>query len=319
MTQSFVETLVTPERDFVKAGLRSDQVEVVVLPELGAKVLSLRNLRSGREWMWSPPEGAVFRALPLGSPFEESSLVGGDECLPTIGVTNWRGRNIPSHGEVWSAAWELDRLALTQNKIVTRVKLPLSPFWFERTLTLHENVVTFDYALRNLDFAPQEFMWAYHPLMNIQDGDRLEIRGVREVRCEAAQNVALGSRGDTFAWPNPLPDVDLSRLDLGGRAAIKLFTKPNEATGAAIRNEKTGDELRLDFDPRRIDTIGVWLTRGAWNNYHHIAVEPGIGAPDPLDVAVEQWKQFGLVMPDTTYRWRFTLTLTWPYWDNQAA
>jgi hypothetical protein len=40
-----------------------------------------------------------------------------------------------------------------------------------------------------------------------------------------------------------------------------------------------------------------------------LAVEPGIGAPDPLDVAVEQWQQFGLVQPDSTYRWRFTLTV----------
>lgn len=310
MTASFVETLVTPEQDFIKAGLRNDRVEVVVLPELGAKVLSLRNLRSGREWMWAPPEGARFRKLPLGTPFEESSLTGADECLPTIGETEWRGRSIPSHGEVWSAAWELDRLALTNSQIVTRVRLPLSPFWFERTIRLDDNVVSFDYALRNLDFLPQEFMWAFHPLMNIHEGDRLELLGVEEVRCEAAVNVALGGRGDAVAWPKPLPDVDLSYLDLGGTAAVKLFTKPHEASGAILRNDRTGDTLRLDFNPRQVDTIGIWLTRGAWNGYHHLAVEPGIGAPDPLDVAVEQWKQFGLVLPDGTYRWRFTLTVS---------
>src|SRR5690606_36107320 len=86
-------------QEFAAIALRSESVEVVVLPEIGAKVYSLKNLRSGREWMWRPPEGEHFRQVSLGTPFEESSLVGADECLPTIGECKWRGRSLPSHGE----------------------------------------------------------------------------------------------------------------------------------------------------------------------------------------------------------------------------
>jgi hypothetical protein len=249
--------------------------------------------------------------MALGTPFDESSLVGADECLPSIADCEWRGRAIPSHGEAWSAMWEFDRLALTQGRIVTRLQLPLSPFWVERTVRVEGSHVIFDYALRNTDFGPQEFMWAFHPLMHIHDGDRLELPGIGQMLTEAAMGVPLGERGDAIAWPYPIEGVALDQLDFGRpNAAVKLFSQPNAATSATIRNERTGDALRFDFDPRRVDTLGVWLTRGGWRGYHHLAVEPGIGAPDPLDVAVEGWKRFALVMPDGTYRWQFTITLS---------
>jgi hypothetical protein len=261
--------------------------------------------------MWAPPEGAFYEKLTLGMPFEESSLVGADECIPSIAESVWRGRSIPSHGEAWFSVWELDRLALTQGRIVTRLQLPVSPFWVERAVKLNGDTVTFDYALRNLDFAPQEFMWAFHPLMNIEEGDRLEIPGISQILTEASMGVPLGGRGDMIPWPSPTEGVSLNHLDFGRpNAAVKLFTEAHVASGATIRNERTGDALQFAFDPQRVDTLGVWLTRGGWNGYHHLAVEPGIGAPDPLDVAVEGWKRFALVLPEHTYRWSFTITLS---------
>lgn len=308
---SFSSTISSAGQEWTLVGLRSESAEIVVMPEVGAKVFSLKNLRSGREWMWTPPEGAVFERLTLRTPFEESSLVGADECLPSIAACEWRGRAIPSHGEAWSSVWEVDRLALTQGRIVTTLQLPLSPFWVERTIRLDGATITFDYALRNTDFGPQEFMWAFHPLMQIEQGDRLELPGITQMLTEAAMNVPLGKRGEKIAWPYPAEGVALDQLEFGQPdAALKLFSQAGAASSATIRNERTGDALRYDFDPRRVDTLGVWLTRGGWRGYHHLAVEPGIGAPDPLDVAVEGWKRFALVMPDETYRWQFTITLS---------
>ena len=306
-----IENFTFDVQDFAAFGLRSKSLEIVVLPEIGAKVYSLKNLHSGREWMWSPPEGAIFQRLPLGTPFEESSLVGGDECLPTIAESEWRGRSIPSHGEAWFSAWELDKLALTQGRVVTRLQLPVSPFWVERSIRVEGNKAIFDYALRNTDFTPQEFMWAFHPLMNIEEGDRLDLPGIDQILTEAGIGMPFGKRGELIAWPYPMEGVALNELDFGRpNAGIKLFTEEGAVSSATIRNERTGDALRYDFDPRRVDTVGIWLTRGGWNGYHHLAVEPGIGAPDPLDVAVEGWKRFALVLPDQTYRWQFTITLS---------
>ncbi|NJS14752.1 MAG: hypothetical protein HC788_09300, partial [Sphingopyxis sp.] len=113
-----------------------------------------------------------------------------------------------------------------------------------------------------------------------QDGDRLDLPGITQMLTEAALGVPLGARGDKIAWPYPLEGVALDQLDFGTpNAAVKLFSEERAATSATIRNARTGDALRFDFDPQSVDTLGVWLTRGGWRGYHHLAVEPGIGAP----------------------------------------
>src|ERR1700760_3089700 len=83
--------------------LCNSAVEVVVVPELGAKVVSLKNLSTGREWMYHSPGGQakLFRNQ-LGDDFARSPLIGWDECLPTISPCTWRGRSLPDHGEAWS-------------------------------------------------------------------------------------------------------------------------------------------------------------------------------------------------------------------------
>jgi hypothetical protein len=123
-------------------------------------------------------------------------------------------------------------------------------------------------------------------------------------------NVPLGRRGDLWSWPSPLPGVALDRMQFGENAAVKLFTEPHDAVWASIYNEQTHEELRFDFDSHLVDTLGIWITRGGWNGYHHVALEPGIGAPDPLDAAVKDWRRFELIMPNETRRWRFTITVT---------
>ena len=88
---------------FTVVGLRSANLELAVVPELGAKIISLRSLPSGHQWLWRPtPELKLFRNKP-GDDFATSTMTGIDECIPTISACAWRGRNLPDHGEDWIA------------------------------------------------------------------------------------------------------------------------------------------------------------------------------------------------------------------------
>lgn len=302
------ETFTTTYDGVRAVGLRSDAVAIAITPAVGAKVVSLRNRRTGREWMWSPPDHRALRVMQVGTPFDKSSLVGADECFPTIAPCTWRGRDLPEHGEVWGSSWALNERAWAEGRISTGITLPISRFWFERTVVLRDDTVTFDYALRNDDFTAQEFMWAFHPLLALAEGDEVELPpGVTSMRLESAINLALGEQGDEVAWPAPLPGVQLDRLELGGPAAVKLFSHERAVSYAAIRNRLTGDELRFEFNARSVDTLGMWLTRGGWNGYDHLALEPGIGAPDELKTAVNGWRRFGLVVPNGITRWQFSI------------
>jgi hypothetical protein len=142
-----------------------------VAPELGAKILSLKNLETGREWMWRPAGSFRLFRNRLGDSFEHSTLVGADERLPTITPCKWEGRELPDHGEVWSIPWTVDRHVWDKGHIKTTVATPVSPFLFERTVRLDENEVRLEYALKNISRRPEPFLWAFHPLLELVEGD----------------------------------------------------------------------------------------------------------------------------------------------------
>jgi galactose mutarotase-like enzyme len=155
--------------------LRNSGLELSVAPALGAKVVSLKNLRSGREWLWHPVSGLkLFRNQP-GDDFSLSTLVGWDECLPTIAPCTWRDRAFPDHGEAWNQTWKLDMPAWERGVLKTSEHLPVSSFLFTRTLELHGSSLAVEYVLENPAPVAQEFLWAAHPLLALHEGDRLDL------------------------------------------------------------------------------------------------------------------------------------------------
>jgi hypothetical protein len=66
-----------------------------VAVDLGAKIISLKNIETGREWMWRPPGSFELFRNELGDPFERSTLVGADGCLPTIAPCKGRAETSP--------------------------------------------------------------------------------------------------------------------------------------------------------------------------------------------------------------------------------
>ncbi|HEY3932921.1 MAG TPA: hypothetical protein VGM58_11215, partial [Verrucomicrobiae bacterium] len=138
LTNSFT---VRQEQGFEVYMLHTEEVELAVVPELGAKIISLKDLRTGREWMWHPPGGLkLFRNHPSDA-FSQSPLAGADECLPTIAPCSWQGRELPDHGEVWNVPWKVDSEALEHGILKTSVRLEISPFGFERTIELCGNEI----------------------------------------------------------------------------------------------------------------------------------------------------------------------------------
>jgi hypothetical protein len=66
--------------------------------------------------------------------------------------------------------------------------------------------------------------------------------------------------------------------------------------------------LVFEFDPHVTSTVGIWLNGGGWAGYRHVIIEPGIGAPDPLDIAAS-WSRCGQIKAGATCTWWMTLRL----------
>jgi galactose mutarotase-like enzyme len=282
--------IVRLEQDFAVYTLANEAVEVATVPELGAKIISLRNLKTGREWLWQPPGGLRLFRNRWGDDFSQSPLVGMDECLPTIAPCLWRGRKLPDHGEVWRAPWRVDDDAWRNGALNTSITLAISPFDFERTIELRDNEVWLSYRLSNRGAVEERFLWAMHPLLALHPGDRLVL---------PASTRALLPRE---AWVE-----ELDSAILAGNCS-KLFACPLSEGFCAVHNRHTGEQLDLQWSPSENNALGLWLTRGGWNGYHHFAMEPANADGDALTAAATR-NRCGVVAPGGSTAWQVRFRL----------
>lgn len=247
--------------------IQDARVGLAVVPELGGKIVSLKDLQTQREWLWYPGQRLeLFKNQPHDA-FCDSPLAGMDECLPTILPCAWRGRNLPDHGEVWNKSWEVDMDAWRLGVLSTSIRLEWSPFVFERSIALHHGEILLNYKLSNTNGAEEPFLWAVHPLLRLTEGDRLELPG-------STRQLLNGA-----SW------VDDVVSAAAPQNCAKAFAHPVSEGWAVIKNAGTGDQLKFTWDPIQNNSLGLWITRGGWHGHHHFAIEPSNADDDCLATA----------------------------------
>ena len=269
------KTSVSDDAGFCSVHLESDCLSVSVIPELGARIVSLRDKKSGREWLWRPSGPLKLWRNQLGDSFSLGTFVGADECLPTIGACLWNGQELPDHGEVWSGPWKPDEAAFTEGRIHTTIRLPSSPLVLRRELSLVGSALRMDYTLANVGSRPEAWLWAWHPLLSIKSGDRLELPDeVDSLFVETAKHPDA-RRGEIWNWPSHTDSVRLDTLELDGdNSYVKAFAGPVQSGIARLVNEQNHTSLQLRWDAATLPYLGIWLTRGGYNGWHHLALEP---------------------------------------------
>ena len=146
--------------------LNNNEIELAVVPELGAKIISLKNLRTGREWLWHPPEGLKLFKNQVRDDFSIiSPLVGIDECFPTIEPCFWQGREAarPRRDLERAGRW----MVTHGTDGVLKTKTRLSRFRHLNSsapLNCRDNEVRIAYRLHNLKCERGKlYLWAMTP------------------------------------------------------------------------------------------------------------------------------------------------------------
>ncbi len=278
------------EQGFKVFVLRSEGIELGIVPELGARIISLKDLKTGREWLWHPAGGLKLFQNRLGDDFARGPLAGVDECLPTIGACAWRGRNLADHGEVWSQPWTLHPAAWADGLLTASIRLSVSPFAFQRSILLRGREILLHYELCNHSPRVEPFVWALHPLLRLRPGDCLALPA-------STRELLNGHR-----W---LDAVDTA-IPAGG--CSKLFAGPLARGEAGIHNDKTGERLDFEWDATQNSRLGLWLTRGGWNGHDHFAIEPTNSSDDSLGTAASRG-ECGTVPPNGSVNWQVKLIL----------
>jgi galactose mutarotase-like enzyme len=290
---------------FAIHSLANDRVAVSIAPELGGRIVSLKDRVSGREWLdgWAPAGRRRIWSPSNPADYATGPGAGIDECLPTVLPCRHRGKTLPDHGELWNRAPAFDPAAAKAGVFECRWSLRSLPLDFERRISLDGQRVLFEYRIVNRADQPTPFLWAWHPLFSWRQGD--------EIRFPRAVKSCVSPGGEPLPWPIAVNGADLSRARFpkGTIPAAKVFAGPLSKGAAEIRS-KRGARISITWPAEFLPYAGIWITRGFWQGLHHWAIEPTNAPVDRLtDLDHRNPQSAWMLKPRETRTWKLTVTV----------
>lgn len=272
--------------------LTNGELEVAVLPQLGAKICALRR-PGGPNVLLEPPEFPYRRARP-GVAFEDYDTSGFDECFPNVAEgpdPDVPSATLPDHGDVWARSWEVKSL---DGGLSTTVWSTATGCELHRLIRLEGRTLRLDYELRRHlgdgSAQPRHFYWSAHPLLAASEGSRIYLPAeVRDVQLEWSRGDRLGKKDARVPWTE-----ELSRVGPRSRGvAEKLFTDRLTEGVAAFWNREIDQSVVFRFDVHQTPYLGLWICQGGWpvsreSRHYTVAIEPCSGRPDSLAEAVQR-------------------------------
>ena len=279
--------------------LESEYIRMSILPELGAKVISLQLKVSDREYLWRHP-GRSLRRARYADHYERYDISGWDECFPTIAEViypeePWRGAVVPDHGELWTLPWNWEFDAGKLRMWTHSVRFG---YCFERIFSLGDaGRIDIAYKVVNPVPFPLKALWSIHPFLKVSPSSRVLLpQGVR-VRVDFSKDWRIGAYLTEHPWPIARDsggrEIDLSLMGPPDQQFMeKLFTTRVPDGWAALYDSGDDHFLAFTFSPEDVPFVGICHLRGGWpaddEPSYSTILEPCCGWPDRLDIAMSQ-------------------------------
>ncbi len=268
--------------------LESPLMRVVIIPDLGAKIVSLFDKIRQYEWL-APPMRPLKKTI-YGAVFKDQDMSGWDEMMPTIDACAFDGIKLPDHGEVWSIPWTVEN---TSVEALLSVCGTAMSYRFTRSAELvADNFLQLSYTLQNTAEVPLPYLWAAHPQFIASPDMHIILPSeVNQMVNIIIDDPLWGESGAIHAWPQAQSnDGIIRRLDqvagAENHACRKFYVQPNQHIGwAMLYHTGLGCRLRLDWQPADIPYFGLWVDEGMVNSSPVAALEPATGYYDSLERA----------------------------------
>jgi len=314
MSPSIAPTNVGGMKGFV---LENEKIRTVLMPEFGARILSIIYKPTETEFVWHNPKVPVMK--PTYRPeFEDMS--GLFDCLPTCENCTFKKWNLPMYGEVASEPWRLVRTEKKSRAVTVKLqrRLPVYPLVVNKSLTLkkNESALELNYKLTNLSDEQLEYHYSGHNTLQINPNYRIILPSeVTKVKRGMAITDRLGNLGDEIPWPITTDKdgktIDISRVGQPCEGTGEnLYTPKLKESWAVAFNESRKEAIGFSFQANVLSYILVWINWGGYLGYYHIALEPSTGRPDNLHVAVNQWKNYAVMGPRAEVTWTTKIFLS---------
>ncbi len=282
-------------KNWAALALENDFVRIVVIPEIGGKVVSIESLSNHREFLWQD-DTRPYRHPRYGDVFGNYDASGFDECFPSIGECDypefpWDGVRVPDHGEMWCTPWRAEPDDKSVHLDAHGVRFP---YHFEKSLTLAANAPRCTITYRVTNPAPFDFKycWSAHPLFAASEGMCILLPDHPDARLVfALGNRVAGDLQETYRWPwlrTPAGEMlDYSRIGSPALAANdKVYVDVGDEGWCALYDPTTGDFVGFRFAPELIPYLGICVNHGAYPfegaKGFWVALEPCTGYPDAL-------------------------------------
>ena len=224
--------------------LDNDAMRTIVVPELGAKIVSLFDKRNQLEWLVGPGSKPL-KQVPYGATFTDQDMSGWDEMFPTInacaypGPGDRHGTLLPDHGEVWSLPWTIDEVS--DGRLTLSVEGHALPYRLTRTVDYREaDTLRLHYEVINLGSDSMPYQWAAHPqfVCDQEAVSRLPTQ-ITTVFNAIDQLWDWGPCETQYPWPqatnkpaSPAASIGLGHLHENSRASF-LCCRMNASRGQA--------------------------------------------------------------------------------------
>jgi hypothetical protein len=243
---------------------------------------------------------------------------GMDDMFPTIDACYydrypWQGTKMADHGEVWSLPWEHE---IRDERLYFGVNGVRFPYRLEKWAYFpYPETLRIDYRLTNRSDFELDFLWAAHPMINLEEGAELILPdGVSAIVHTFNIGGGFGRYGDVYPWPKAvLPGgeaIDFRKLrPKATRQAYKYYVKGSMPSGWCSLTYPTSNfSLVMSFPVEHVPYLGVLPNEGGWQNLYNIFLEPCTAPFDRPDAARYRGQGSSLAAK-ATIDWHLSITM----------
>lgn len=270
--------------------LENEKLEVTVLPDKGADIISLTYKPKDIDFMWRSPYGLDDNEKPYRGDrnFLEMYEGGWQEILPTgSGGGVYKNARFMFHGETPYLPWTWEIIEDTPACVAVRFSVTCKkmPIRAERIMRLrsHQSELEIEETVENLSPEGFHFMWGHHPAIGapfLSEHCTLQLPTEHGVLIERIWKDDSVQNGEIH-WPYLPNGIDLSRIRPEGDESKFMIMMDQLSRGSyQIVNSQLKLGVEMNWDLSVMPYLWLWMNFNGEAGYpwykraYLMAVEP---------------------------------------------
>ena len=255
----------TKYKDREAVAVETACLTLLILPQDGAKLVSLKRKADGKELLVTKP-GDTYNVLAYDGSYVDSECSGFDDMFPTVDPETVNGIFYPDHGECCRLPY---KVTIAEDQLILKAESKLFSVTYEKRVYVDgDDTICLDYRINNRTKSPLPFLWAGHMMLAGEDGMRVLTPFTESTPIEMmfVDPITVGS--------DALPYDRLMKHEPGSGVAYKFYYLSPMPTGEFGVSYPDGWTLLFTVDPKKLPYLGLWLNNGTFQNGYSITPEP---------------------------------------------